>query len=201
MFTKHSFAAACAALLATFSAQAGLINGSFEANLQTTGTYGIYSSLVGWQGGSAGIELRNNNTGAAQDGANFVELDTTGNSSMWQTVLTTAGAGYEIGLWYSPRAGVTGNSNGIEVWWDGAKLGTLNGSGQSQSGNVWRQYSYSVTGTGNNTLRFVAVGGSDGLGGSLDNVSLSSAVPEPGTLALVLGAVAAGYLSLRRRRA
>jgi hypothetical protein len=200
MFAKRTLAAAMTALLASFSAQAGIVNGSFEAHAQAAGSWNIYGSLAGWQGGSAGIELRNNVAGAAEDGANYVELDTTVNSSMWQTVLTDDGMGYMVSLWYSPRAGVAGISNGVEVWWDGAQIGTLGGSGQNNSGHVWREYTYAVTGTGSNTLRFVAVGNSDGVGGSLDNVRLSSTVPEPATLALVLGALAAGGLSLHRRR-
>lgn len=200
MFSKRTLAAAATVLFATVSAQAAIVNGSFEANVQAPGTWGIYGSLAGWQGGSAGIELRDAVAGNAQDGANYVELDTSANSSMWQTVLTQAGSSYELSLWYSPRQGVTGNSNGIEVWWDNAKLGTLNGSGQNNNDNVWRLYSYNVAGTGSNTLRFVAVGTSDGYGGSLDNVRLSATVPEPASLALVLGALAAGGLALRRRR-
>lgn len=200
MFAKRTLAAAATALLATFSAQAGLVNGSFETDPQAPGSWAIYSALAGWQGGSSGIELRDSVAGNAQDGSNYVELDTTRNSSMWQTVLTDAGSNYEVSLWYSPRTGVASSSNGIEVWWDNSQLGTLTGSGANTSGNVWRQYSFNVTGTGSNTLRFVATGTSDALGGSLDNVRLSN-VPEPASLALVLGALAAGGLVMRRRRA
>lgn len=199
MFAPRTLAIALSTTLASLAAQAGIVNGSFEANAQAAGSWNIYSNLTGWTGGSAGIELRNGVAGTAQDGANYVELDTTGNSGMSQTVATLAAQTYELSLWYSPRAGVNGNSNGIEVWWDGAKLGTLNGSGQNQSNHVWRQYSFNVTGTGSNQVRFVAVGNSDGVGGSLDNISLN-AVPEPGSLALVLGAVGAAALVVRRRR-
>jgi hypothetical protein len=198
MLFKTSLAAAACALLATFSAHAGIVNGSFETDPQAAGTWNIYNNLTGWQGGSAGIELRNAVAGTAQDGVKYVELDTRTNSSMWQTVLTEVGQTYDLALWYSPRAGVNSNSNAIDVWWDGAMLGTLNGSGVGAGNNVWRQYTFSVVGTGSNTLRFAAAGAPDGLGGSLDNVRLS-AVPEPGSLALVLGALLAGGAALRRR--
>ena len=199
MMFKPCLAAVLSALLATVPAHAGIINGSFEANAQATGSWNIYSSLTGWQGDKPGIELRNAIAGTAQDGLNYVELDSRSNSAMWQTVLTDAGQSYDLALWYSPRAGINSHSNAIEVWWDDAMLGTLNGSGLGAAGNVWQEYSFSVVGSGNNTLRFAAAGKSDSLGGSLDNVSLSAAVSEPGSLFLVLGALLAGAAVLRRR--
>jgi hypothetical protein len=199
MLFKPCLAAVTSALLATVPAHAGIINGSFEANAQAAGSWNIHPALTGWQGGDPGIELRNAIAGTAQEGFNYVELDSRSNSSMWQTVVTDAGQGYDLALWYSPRAGINSHSNAIEVWWDDAMLGTLNGSGLGATGNVWQAYSFSVVGNGNNTLRFAAAGQSDSLGGALDNVSLR-AVSEPGSLFLVVGALLAGAAILRRRR-
>lgn len=59
-----------------------------------------------------------------------------------------------------------------------------------------------VVGTGNDVLRFSATGPNDSLGGSLDNVSLTAAVPEPGTYALMAaGLLALGFITRRRQGA
>jgi hypothetical protein len=201
MFASRTLAAASLAVLAPLSAQAGLItNGSFEAQTLVNGTWTILPALTGWQADAAGVELRRNVVGAAEDGLNFVELDTTVNSAISQLIATTTGLSYELSGWYSPRAGVAADSNAIEVWWGNTRLATLNGSGMPNSGNVWQQFHYTVTGSGSDTLRFVAAGRSDGVGGSLDNIALTR-VPEPASLALVLGALGAlGVPALSRRR-
>jgi hypothetical protein len=73
-----------AVLAAPLFAHADVINlvsnGGFEATDQGNGSWNIYSNLPGWDGGVAGIELRNNVAGTAFEGKNFVELDTTRNS-------------------------------------------------------------------------------------------------------------------------
>ena len=56
------------ALIAMFAAPQAAVagpvnlvnNGSFEANAIANGSWGIYGNLIGWTGGVAGIELRNN---------------------------------------------------------------------------------------------------------------------------------------------
>lgn len=176
-----------------------VINGGFEANLQNANTWNIYSNLTGWTGGSAGIELRNNVAGAAFEGKNFVELDTTANSAMWQQIATKAGQHYNLSFAYSGRPGVAATSNNIEVLWNGVVLGDLTAVGSSV--NNWGMKSYEVIGiNGMSTLTFRAAGKSDSYGGSLDAVSLTtSPVPEPGTYALMLGGLAAMGL-LRRRQ-
>ena len=195
---------ALAALLAApLMASANLVaNGSFEADSQAANSWSIYPGLTGWTSGRAGIELRNNVAGAAYDGVNFVELDTTQNSRMSQTVGTTLGQNYTLSFAYAPREGVAAGSNGIEVFWNGAALGSFTGNGAG-SGNAWVLGSLNVTGAANtSTLMFRAIGGSDSYGGSLDAVSLTAAVPEPETYALMLAGLATvGFVARRRRPA
>ncbi|MFN7726400.1 MAG: PEP-CTERM sorting domain-containing protein [Rubrivivax sp.] len=186
-----------------------LVNGSFEdvglaPGVQTlaTNTWANYSSLPGWSSGPYGIEVRNNVAGQAQDGNHFVELDTTRNSIAMQSLTTIAGELYELSFFYAARPGTSGmaaDTNNIAVYWNNVQLGLSTGVGTGSTHN-WLRFDYAVLGTGTDTLEFRALGTSDSHGGSLDNVSLQQ-VPEPGSIALVLGAlVAAGAVRRRQDR-
>ena len=200
--------AALAAMLCAGAAQAGteLINGDFEVPTQGSAMWGVYNNFDGWTGGVNGIELRNNVAGAAYSGLNFVELDVYANSSMSQTIDTTLGQAYTVSFAYAPREGVASSSNGIEVFWNGASQGVFTGDGTANSGNVWTLENLSVTGAlTSSSLTFQAVGTSDGLGGSLDAVSVTAGpavpvtpVPEPETYAMVLAGL--GLFGFIRRR-
>lgn len=193
---------AAALLAAPLMASANMVvNGSFEADAQAAGTWGIYPNLTGWTGGQFGIELRNNVAGAAYDGVNFVELDTTHNSLMNQSIGTSLGEMYEVSFAYSGRPGVSAASNGIEVFWNGLSQGVFAVAG-APSGHLWNVYTLNVTGAaGSSSLMFRAVGVDDSYGGSLDAVSVTTAVPEPETYALMLAGLGAIGFVARRRKA
>lgn len=182
-----------------------LVNGSFESNVVANGSWVNLATIPGWTwlaGPGTGFEIRNNVAGQAQDGGNYLELDTNGNTTIGQALSNlTAGASYELSFWYSPREFQPASTNGMQAFWNGVQLGdTLSGLGGS--GNAWTQYKFNLTAqAGTNQLSFAAVGTSDSLGGNLDNVSLRR-LPEPGSLALSLAALAGCLLlprSLRRR--
>lgn len=194
-----------ALLAASFgAAHAGpnlVVDGSFEDQAQAAGSWSVYNSINGWTTVSgSGIELRNDVAGTAFDGVNFVELDSHSNSAMAQTLTTVAGATYNLSFAYSARPGVSAGSNLIQVLWDGIALAAVTANGNKLSDNDWHVFNYTVTGSGSDTLTFRALGVNDSLGGSLDAVTVTTAVPEPSTYAMMFLGLGLIGASLSRRR-
>lgn len=197
-------AAAAAAVGFAISPAAAATNFTTTFNgLTPTGswtTLGDISDESGgiWEAGNLGIEVQQGVAGSsftADPNDVFVELDTGGNSSMSHAI--TAGA-YTISFLYSQRPGIALGSNGISVTVGGLPaLFTLDGAGAGDT--IWRLYSTSFIAAAATTLTFAATGTSDSLGGYLDNITLT-AVPEPGTWALMIGGFGAMGSALRKRR-
>ncbi len=176
MFKKSLIALALmgAAVTANAASTNLVQNGSFEANAQASGTWNIYSNLTGWTGGSNGIELRDNVAGTASHGTNFVELDTTGNSSMSQSINTVLGREYVLSFDFTNRPGTAVSTNGLS-W----KFGSTSGFAPTVTDFVWHTFTTTVLGTGGAmALEFAAINGSNSFGSSIDNVSVT-ATPIP----------------------
>ncbi|WP_372785353.1 PEPxxWA-CTERM sorting domain-containing protein [Phenylobacterium sp.] len=163
--------------------------------------YTTVSSVDGWTGGANGIELQDNVAGSPVSGLlndNFVELDSTANSSMFRTI--DAGT-YDLSFLYSARPGIAQGSNGISVYLNGVLLnppGNLDVAGGSDT--QWTTQTAHFTATANSVLSFAATGTSDSLGGYLDNIQLSTAVPEPTSWAMMIVGFFGLGATLRRAR-
>lgn len=210
MTIRKALAVTGFALLA-FGAQAStnlVQNGSFESNVMANGRWGTFQNLTNWTGGRYGIELRNNVAGKAQDGRNFVELDTTGNSSMYQDIIGTGLV--NLSFFFSARPGTKAGTNDLSVQF-GSFTDTVLRNVKGGPVHSWQEYSldnFMLNASGITRLTFSALGKSDRLGGSLDNVSvfavpqnlLVSAVPEVETYAMLLAGLGLLGVASRRRR-
>lgn len=188
--------AACLALASTCAhANANQVqDGSFESIVVANGTWTNVNSVGAWSSDSNGIEVRNNVEGTAFDGNNFIELDTYGNSSVFQQLTTKPGQSYLLSFAWADRAGVPLSSQGLEVLWHGQVIGSFNGSAD------WKVEQLTVKALTRVTeLEFRAIGTSDSLGTSLDAVSVSP-VPEPETYAMMLGGLALLGAAMKRKQ-
>ncbi len=195
------------ALLAAplFASAAGNLvqNGSFEEGLVIGGKgWDVFSSINAWTGVGEGIEVRKNTVGQAQDGTNFVELDSYGNSGMFQNLATTVGQTYTLNFSYANRVQTTAATNGLDWSLDGIKWESLTTPAANNTNqHDWLLFSTSFVATGTTKLSFRATGTADSYGSSLDNISVTSAVPEPQTYAMLLaGLCALGFMARRRQQ-
>ena len=166
-----------------------LLNGSFEANKLNSGQWQLFSGIQGWNT-STQIEIQNNVTNKASDGAQMVEMDADNKvDNIYQDVQTVAGHAYQLTFDTATRND-TKHTDTIEIYWNGVKIGSVD-----PQSTTWQSNSFQVIGTGgSDRLEFREVGSSnDNYGGLLDNVTLKgmgSTVPEN------FGGVVIGSLSV-----
>lgn len=155
--------------------------------------WALYRSLPGWTTtGSNGIEVQFETI--AKGNGKYVELDTTLNSNIQQDIAGLVNGGlYQLSFSYFNRTG--NDSSAVEVSFGSDLMFQTDWNSKS-----WTEITKIFTYTGGSSmLTFAALGRSDGLGGFVDNVSLTSAVPLPGA-AILFGSGLLGLVGLRRRQ-
>lgn len=133
----------------------------------------------------------------AQDG-NFYSVwgNVGGDGNISQSIADSAGGQYTLSFWFAANGD---NPSDFSVSWDGNVLLSLS---NPTTGGAWTQYSFNVTGTGNDTLTFT--GGDDPEWMALDNVSVSQnggtgTTPEPSSFILMGSGILALGGMIRRK--
>lgn len=165
-----------------------LVNGGFDdETIGLTGTQSaVFDSIPGWTKDSKteGIEVQRNTVVTAYSLNQYVELDSTKNSAMFQAVDLFSGE-YILEWMYHARTNDNGNDNGIKFFVYDAGNTTIYDNAISKKTedqtSVWEHVSwtFSIPESATYTLQFAAYGKNNSLGGFIDSVSLTSLTPDP----------------------
>lgn len=170
--------AIAALLVSSFAANANLVtNGSFENTQSFSGHWTLLNQVNGWTNEGAKFEIQKSSLGiiAAQDGNQYLELDSTANYAISQSIATSAGQDYVLSFYYSPRVKNNDSTNRASVKWDGVEVIALNSSSVG-----WQKVQVVVKATSNqSTLVFAGAGKSDSYGALIDNISLTPKAARP----------------------
>jgi hypothetical protein len=114
-----------------------------------------------------------------------------------QSFATSAGQSYTLSFEYDPAEHI---GSQLDVMWDGSVV--PNGSLQNEQNDVWAFYTFTVTGTGSDTLEFT--GEADQAALILTDISVtanaSPTLPEPMSMTLIGGGLLGLGVMLRLRR-
>jgi len=150
--------------------------GNFEFTQVVSGPFGSYSG--------------------AQEGNFYATLGPVGSDgTLSQSFATTAGASYTFSFWI---AAVGDDPSDFSAFWDGTQVYSAT---DPNTGGVYQQFSFTETGTGNDTITFSFR--DDPAYIALDNVSVSQtgtgSVPEPSSF-MLLGSGVLGLAGVIRRK-
>jgi hypothetical protein len=159
-------------------------NSSFEEHGDLkNGSWGTFDSIAGWQSDSGSIEIqkgKHGGTPGAADGNALMELDSHGNSAVYQDVKTGSDGTFKVSFSFSAREGGGGGSdvaanNLTDVYWGGEKIATVTADEKG-----WEEYEFELPANpeenDSTRLEFRAVGTNDSYGSLIDNVSVVRSV-------------------------
>ena len=176
-------------------------NGSFEAQVLPTGgaTYFYQGSITGWNTYSSwrGIGLFNNAYQPVADGLNALQFEVPGDY-ISQSFATVAGQSYDLSYMLSSyQDGGSPYHSGLRV-----TVGNQDVFAADNPTNVFQQRTLSFTAlSSTTTLKFLSVGNYNQDYAQLDKVSVTSAVPEPETYAMLLAGLGLVGAAVKRRKA
>ncbi|MDB5475721.1 MAG: tandem-95 repeat protein [Phenylobacterium sp.] len=152
---------------------APVLGAPLSANVVVNGTFS--SGAAGWTN-AAGTGVEVNPAGVyGLDGSHglVMELDVNGGlpfDDVSQSVATVAGRTYTFSFDTAQRAGFPGVTNSYQVIWNGQVIDTVN-----PASTTFEHHTYSVVATGSvGKVEFREISNSDGVGGIIDNVVLTS---------------------------
>ena len=148
-------------------------NGSFEDTATIKNAWSFLENVPGWQrSANAKFEIQTSSVGiiSAQDGNQYIELDSTANYSVMQTLDTEVGNNYEVSFYYSARVEGDATTNKADVYWDGELIASLNATTRG-----WQKFTFPVKASSTSTeLKFVGTGKSDTTGAFIDDVKVTA---------------------------
>ncbi|RFP18348.1 MULTISPECIES: choice-of-anchor C family PEP-CTERM protein [unclassified Duganella] len=178
-----------------------IANGGFEsaANAFSGNFITLGSGLDGWVINSGSVDLINNYWQPAS-GSYSLDLNGSGTGTISQSFATTVGATYNVSF------SMAGNHDGggdktITVGVTDPHSFSFALAGSSHAAMGWQTEGFSFVATSTqSTLTFAGNDANSYYGAALDNVSVTAAVPEPETYAMLLAGLGLVGAIARRRR-